>query len=199
MPSNIHPVFDKGLQREAREKMMGQRGLVIWFTGLSGSGKSTLAIDLENRFHAQGLKTMMLDGDNVRTGLNSNLGFSEEDRKENIRRIAEVSKLFVQSGTITLCSFVSPTNEIRDLAKRIIGEEDFFEVYVNASFEECAKRDVKGLYKKALNGEIKGFTGLDSPFEEPSEPYLELKTEEESIEESGQKLFDQFFDLVRTP
>ncbi len=197
MPSNIHPVFDKSLGRGSKEESLGQRGMVIWFTGLSGSGKSTLAIDLENRLHNEGLVTMMLDGDNVRTGLNANLGFTEEDRTENIRRIAEVAKLFVSAGVVTLCSFVSPTKDIRHLAKSIIGEKDFHEVYVNASFEKCAERDVKGLYKKALNGEIKGFTGLDSPFEAPIDPFLEIDTENNSPEESGTKLFEVFFPLVR--
>ncbi len=197
MPTNIHPVFEKALGREARERILGQNGMVIWFTGLSGSGKSTLAIDLEKRLNKNEVMTMMLDGDNVRIGLNSNLGFSDEDRTENIRRIAEVSKLFVDAGIVTLCSFVSPTIEIRDQARGIIGDKDFKEIYVNASFEACAKRDVKGLYKKALNGDIKGFTGLDAPFDPPTNPFLELNTEEQSPEQSGDELFNVFFPLVR--
>jgi adenylylsulfate kinase len=197
MPSNIHPVFDNALKREAKEHLLGQRGLVIWFTGLSGSGKSTLAIDLENRLNDKGVVSMLLDGDNIRTGLNEDLGFSGEERRENIRRIAEVSKLFLNCGVVCICSFVSPTIEIRNLAKQIIGKNDFHEVYVNASFDTCAKRDVKGLYKKALNGEIKGFTGLDAPFEAPRRAFLEVNTENDSPEESGEKLFDVFFPLAK--
>jgi adenylylsulfate kinase len=158
--TNIHPVFEKLLQRSDKETLLGQKAICIWMTGLSGSGKSTIAQGLERKLHEQGILTMVLDGDNVRSGINNNLGFSEADRTENIRRIAEVTKLFLSNGIVTINCFVSPTKDIRDLAKQIIGTTDFYEVYVNASFDECAKRDVKGLYKKAIAGEIKNFTGL---------------------------------------
>ena len=150
--------------------------------GLSGSGKSTIARALENELHLKGHLTQLLDGDNLRTGINNNLGFSEADRLENIRRAAEVSKLFMNAGLITICSFISPTEEIRTLAKNIIGEENFFEVYINAPFEVCEQRDVKGLYKKARNGEIKNFTGLDAPFEAPKNPSIEVRTDLKSLE-----------------
>lgn len=181
---NIHPTFDRFLQRSEREDLLGQHAKVIWLTGLSGSGKTTLAIALERELYDEGKLVYVLDGDNVRTGINKNLGFSEDDRKENIRRIAEVAKLFAQAGVITICCFVSPTIEIRDLAKQIIGEADFLEVYVNASLESCEKRDVKGLYAKARNGELKDFTGIHQPFEAPVKPWLEIKTDSQSLEES---------------
>ena len=159
-------------------------------TGLSGSGKSTIAKGVEQKLHELGYLVQILDGDNIRTGINSNLGFSEEDRIENIRRIAEVTKLFINCGVITINSFVSPTKDIRDLAAEIIGKTDFFEVYINASFEECEKRDVKGLYKKARAGEIKNFTGLDAPFEAPENAALEILTAGQSIEASVATVVD---------
>jgi adenylylsulfate kinase len=167
-------------------------------TGLSGSGKSTIAKGLEKRFYDEGILSQVLDGDNVRTGINNNLGFSEGDRIENIRRISEVTKLFINCGIVTINCFVSPTNEIRELAKSIIGAEDFFEVYVNASFEECTKRDVKGLYKKALNGEIKNFTGLDAPFEAPENAALEINTADENAEESVNTIYNYFIKKIKT-
>lgn len=185
---NIHAIFDKLLPRSEREQLLGQRAKVIWLTGLSGSGKSTLAAGLQRALHAEGRLVYVLDGDNVRTGINNNLGFSEEDRAENIRRIAEVAKLFLDAGVITICSFVSPTNEIRALAKRIIGENDFLEVYVNASLDACEERDVKGLYAKARKGEIKDFTGIHQPFEAPEKADIELRTDKQSIEESLEEL-----------
>lgn len=197
MTNHIHPIFDNILQRADKEKMLGQKGIVIWMTGLSGSGKSTLAKALENELHAKGILTMLLDGDNLRTGLNNNLGFSEDDRIENIRRVAETAKLFLNCGVVTICSFVSPTKDIRAAAKTIIGEDDFYEVFVNASFEECARRDVKGLYQKAIAGEIKNFTGLDAPFDIPVAPYLEIITEELSEEESKELLMSSFLKLIR--
>jgi adenylylsulfate kinase len=187
---NIHPVFDQLLQRADREKLLGQKAKVIWLTGLSGSGKSTLAIGLERELHRAGKLAYVLDGDNVRTGINSNVGFSEDDRKENIRRIAEVAKLFLEAGVITICSFVSPTNELRALAKQIIGAQDFLEVYVNASLENCEKRDVKGLYAKARSGEIKDFTGIHQVFEAPEQPWLEIQTDAQSPAESLALLTD---------
>jgi len=182
--TNIHPVFDRIIGRDEKEQFLNQRARVIWMTGLSGSGKTTIAIGVEKELQRRGFLTQILDGDNIRTGINKNLGFSEEDRTENIRRIAEVSKLFVNCGIITINCFVSPTLEIREQAKEIIGDGDFREIYVNASYAECEKRDVKGLYKKARKGEIKNFTGLDAPFEAPTNAFLEIKTTEMSIEES---------------
>ncbi len=193
---NIHPIFDTILPREEREKLLKQKGAVIWMVGLSGSGKSTLARGLEHELHKKGHLTQLLDGDNLRTGVNNNLGFSEEDRLENIRRAAEVSKLFAQCGIVTICSLISPTEEIRDMAKEIIGEDDFHVVYINAPFEVCAQRDVKGLYKKAMNGEIKNFTGLDSPFEAPVNPFKEIRTDQQSLEESEQELLDAVLPII---
>jgi len=195
--TNIHPTFKHLLQRSDKEYLLQQKALCIWMSGLSGSGKSTIAQGLERKLHQHGILTAMLDGDNVRTGINNNLGFTEEDRTENIRRIAEINKLFLQNGIVTINSFVSPTKDIRDLAKQIIGEDDFYEVYINASFEECAKRDVKGLYKKALNGEIKNFTGLDAPFEAPTNPALEIKTAEQTIEESVETIYKFFLRKIK--
>lgn len=195
--TNIHPTFHHLLQRNDKEQLLQQKALCIWMTGLSGSGKSTIAQGLEKKLHEKGILTKILDGDNVRTGINNNLGFSEVDRTENIRRIAEVNKLFLDAGIVTINSFVSPTKDIRDLAKNIIGEQDFYEVYINASFEECAKRDVKGLYEKALKGEIKNFTGLDAPFEAPSDAALEIKTAEQSIEESIETIYAFFISKIK--
>ena len=195
--TNIHPIFNQLLQRSDKENLLQQNAICIWMTGLSGSGKSTIAQGLEKKLHHNGILTTILDGDNVRSGINNNLGFLEEDRKENIRRIAEINKLFLQTGIVTINSFVSPTKDIRDLAKTIIGEQDFYEVYINASFDECAKRDVKGLYKKALNGEIKNFTGLDAPFEAPTNAVLEIKTAEQSIEESIELIYNFFIKNIK--
>jgi adenylylsulfate kinase len=194
---HIHPIFHQLLQREDKEQLLQQKAICIWMTGLSGSGKSTIAQGLERKLHENNILCIVLDGDNVRSGINKNLSFSEEDRIENIRRIAEINKLFLSCGIITINSFVSPTNDVREQAKNIIGEQDFFEVYINASFEACTKRDVKGLYARALKGEIKNFTGLDAPFEAPKNPALEIKTEDLSIEESIQKIFDVFIDKIK--
>jgi len=161
------------VSREQREKNNGHQGIVIWFTGLSGSGKSTIANKLDVELNKRGLKTYILDGDNVRMGLNKDLGFSPESRKENIRRISEVAKLFADSGTIVMTAFISPYREDRDSARGVIGL-DYVEVFVNTPIEECIKRDPKGLYKKAIAGEIKGFTGIDSPYEEPLSPEISL-------------------------
>lgn len=196
--SNIHPIFHQLLQRSDKEKLLGQNAICIWMTGLSGSGKSTIAQGLERKLYEAGFLVKILDGDNVRTGINKNLSFSNNDRIENIRRIAEVNKLFLDTGIITINSFVSPTKDIRDLAKEIIGEQDFYEVFINASFEECAKRDVKGLYQKALNGEIKNFTGLDAPFEAPTEAALEIKTAEQTIEQSIETMYKFFISKIKT-
>lgn len=180
---HIYPIFDKMLPREAKEELLGQRGGVIWMYGLSGSGKSTLANLLERRLHESGRMVKILDGDNVRAGLNKNLGFSDEDRLENIRRVAEVAKLFADSGIVTIASFITPNNELRSLAREIIGDEDLLEVYVKASFETCSERDPKGLYAKVKAGEVKQFTGKDSAFEEPNNPDLVVDTE--ALSEEG--------------
>lgn len=182
MTANIHTEFHRFLQREDKERRLGQRGLVIWLCGLSGSGKSTIANAAERVLHQQGRTTVILDGDNMRAGLNANLGFSDDDRLENIRRIAEVAKLFAAQGIITLVSAITPRGELRDVARGILGD-DFFEVYVKASFEACAARDVKGLYAKAAKGEIQHFTGKDSSFEEPMQADLILDSEELDLEE----------------
>ncbi len=179
---NIHPIFDQVLARTSKEAMLHQKGIVLWFVGLSGSGKSTIAKALERDLHQAGKLTMLLDGDNLRTGINNNLGFSEADRKENIRRAAEVAKLFADNGIITICSLISPTEEIRSMAKSIIGQ-DYFEVFINCPLEVCEQRDVKGLYQKARKGEIKNFTGIDSPFEHPVHPSIEVRTDLIPLEE----------------
>jgi adenylylsulfate kinase len=165
---DIHPVFDRLLQRSDKEALLGQRGLVVWLYGLSGSGKSTLAAALERELHAAGRLTRVLDGDNLRTGLNRDLGFSDADRAENIRRTAEVARLFADSGVIVIASFICPTRALRQLAREIIGAADFLEVYVHASYTACARRDPKGLYAKAGAGQVSQFTGRDSAFEEPA-------------------------------
>ena len=169
------------ISREQREKITGHPGRVLWFTGLSGSGKSTIANALDEVLNGRNLKTYILDGDNIRMGLNGDLGFTPEDRKENIRRISEVAKLFADSGKIVMTAFISPYSDDRDEARKLIGD-DFIEIFVNTSIEECIERDPKGLYKKALNGEIKGFTGIDAPYEEPKNAEIEIKNM--SIEDS---------------
>jgi adenylylsulfate kinase len=166
--TNLHPIFDRVLSRADKEGLLAQRGGVIWLYGLSGSGKSTLGIALERRLHAEGFATQLLDGDNIRTGLNRGLGFGDADRTENIRRIAEVAKLFAHAGVVTLCSFITPLHAHRTLARDIIGSADLLEVYVKASFETCSRRDPKGLYAKASAGGVGQFTGKDSAFEEPA-------------------------------
>ena len=182
--NNIYPIFDKMLGRSDKESLLKQRGIMIWFTGLSGSGKSTIAIALERELQKRGLLCRILDGDNIRSGINNNLGFSAEDRIENILRIAEIGKLFVDTGIITIAAFISPNNAIREMAANIIGKEDFMEVYISTPIEECERRDVKGLYAKARRGEIKDFTGVSSPFEAPQHPDLSLDTSVLSVEES---------------
>jgi len=165
-------------------------------TGLSGSGKTTIAVEVEKMLAQKGILTQILDGDNIRSGINNNLGFTEEDRKENIRRIAEVSKLFVNCGVVCLNCFVSPTKDIRQQAKNILGD-DMVEVYINTPFEECEKRDVKGLYAKVRAGEIKNFTGLDAPFEAPENPFLEIKTVGHSVDQCAKQIYDAVLPLIR--
>jgi adenylylsulfate kinase len=181
---NIFPVFDKIISKEKKEKLLNQKGKVVWLTGLSGSGKTTIALQLEKELYKLGFLVQILDGDNIRAGINNNLSFSEDDRTENIRRIAEVSKLFLNCGIITINCFVSPTKKMRQIAKKIIGKENYYEIFINADLETCEKRDVKGLYKKARNGEIKNFTGIDSQYEKPNNPSLEVNTSQLSIDQS---------------
>lgn len=195
---HIYPEFERMLTRADKEKLLGQRGCVIWLFGLSGSGKSTLANALERRLHAEGVLTKLLDGDNIRSGLNRGLGFSDEDRSENIRRIAEVARLFLQAGVVTIASFITPKRELREMARAIVGADDFREVYVKCSFEKCAARDVKGLYAKAASGHVSQFTGKDSDFEEPAGADLVLDSEAESVDESCARLYNFVAPLIRT-
>ena len=188
--TNIYPIFDRMMSRDDKEQLLNQRGMMLWFTGLSGSGKSTVAIALERELHSRGLLCRILDGDNIRSGINNNLGFSAEDRVENIRRIAEVGRLFVDTGIITIAAFISPNNQLREMAAEIIGKDDFVEVFVSTPLEECEKRDVKGLYAKARCGEIKNFTGISAPFEAPEHPDITLDTSKLPVEESVKILLD---------
>lgn len=186
--SEIYPIFDRMLSRADKETLLAQQGVLLWFTGLSGSGKSTVAIALERELQRRGYLCKILDGDNIRSGINGDLGFSVADRRENIRRIAEVAKLFVDTGIITICCFISPTNEIREMAQRIVGTGDFKEIYVNTPLSVCEARDVKGLYAKARRGEIKNFTGISSPFEAPENPALEISTDSTPIAQNVEKI-----------
>jgi adenylylsulfate kinase len=196
MVENIHPVFDRIYDRKVKEEILRQSAKVIWFTGLSGSGKTTLASNLEKDLFFHRFFCQVLDGDNIRMGINNNLGFNEVDRLENIRRIAEVSKLLINTGMITICSFISPTTEIRNLAKSIIGEDDFIEIFLNTPLEVCEDRDVKGLYKKARAGLIKDFTGISSPFEAPEHADLVIDTSKTSIKDSVDHIFDVIIDKI---
>ena len=196
MTENIYPVFDRIYDRKVKEEILRQSAKVIWFTGLSGSGKTTLASNLEKDLFFHRFFCQVLDGDNIRTGINNNLGFSEEDRLENIRRISEVSKLLINTGMITICSFISPTDEIRNLARNIIGEEDFIEIFLNTPLAVCEDRDVKGLYKRARAGEIKDFTGISSPFEAPKNPDVEIDTSVTGIKESVDIIFNAIIDRI---
>lgn len=189
MESNIFPVYHRMLNRAEREKKLQQRAKVVWLFGLSGSGKSTLTTSLEHRLFAEGYTTALLDGDNLRDGLNKGLGFNDSDREENIRRVAEVSKLFLQSGLICLNSFITPKESLRTMAREIIGTENLLEIYVECSFETCQKRDVKGLYRKAQAGQVAHFTGQASGFEAPVHPHLTLNTETTPEAESLQSLY----------
>lgn len=183
MSTNLYPIETK-VSFKQRQELLNQRPQLIWFTGLSGSGKSTLAVALEARLFAMGFKTYLLDGDNIRTGLNKDLTFSDEGRVENIRRIGEVCKLFLDAGVVVLSAFISPFNSDRDQVRSIVGAQNYIEVFVNTPLEVCEQRDVKGLYKKARAGEVKHFTGIDSPYEVPANPDVVIKTHETSIEES---------------
>lgn len=193
---NIYPIFDTILSRSDKEKMLKQKSIVIWMVGLSGSGKSTLARALENSLHEEGYLTQLLDGDNMRTGINNNLGFSPEDRTENIRRAAETAKLFMNAGLVTICSFISPTDDIRKMAKEIVGD-GYVEVYVDCPVEICEERDVKGLYAKARKGEIPDFTGISAPFDVPINPDVVVDTASQSLEESHQNLVKAIIERIK--
>lgn len=179
---------DSEVTKEQRQERNGHKSVVIWFTGLSGSGKSTISVALEKSLFEQQITSYRLDGDNIRHGLNQNLGFSPEDRKENIRRIGEVGKLMVDAGVVTMTAFISPYEEDRNIVRNILEDGEFIEVFTKCSLDECETRDPKGLYKKARNGEIKEFTGINAPYEEPSNPEIVIDTEHESIEESVNKI-----------
>lgn len=194
--NHIHPEHHRFLKRHDKEQLLNQRGLAVWMCGLSGSGKSTIANAAERVLHEQGRFTIILDGDNMRTGLNSNLGFSDQDRLENIRRLAEVTKVLVENGVIVFISAITPRGELRDLARGLIGEKNLFEVHVQASYEACEQRDVKGLYAKAARGEIEHFTGKDGSFEPPANPDLILDTESLSIEEAAIELLEAIQDQI---
>ena len=176
--------------RERRNQLNSHKSVVIWFTGLSGSGESTLAHSVEETLHNLDCRTFVLDGDNVRHGLSSNLTFSDDDRKENIRRIGEAAKLMMESGVIAMTAFISPFKKDRNLVRQLLPQGDFIEIYCNTSLEVCESRDVKGLYKRARAGEIKNYTGIDSPYEEPDDPELVIDTESESLEESVTKVIN---------
>lgn len=186
--THIYPEFERQLPREAKEELLGQRGQVIWLCGLSGSGKSTVANAVERRLHEAGRYVVMLDGDNLRSGLNAGLGFTDEDREENIRRTSELAKLLKNNGAIVLVTLITPREAFRKMAREIIGSDDYKEIYVNASFEACRERDVKGLYAKVAAGEVAHFSGKTSQFEAPEQADLVLETETETIEQSVTKV-----------
>lgn len=188
--SNIYPEYERQLPQAAKEELLGQRGLVVWMYGLSGSGKSTIANAAEKALHEQGRYVTMLDGDNLRSGLNAGLGFTDEDRKENIRRAAELAKILRHNGSIVLVSLITPQNVFRDQVREILGDDQYLEVYVKASFEACQERDVKGLYAKVKDGKVANFSGKSSSFEEPNKADLVIETENQTVEESLEALLD---------
>lgn len=194
--NNIYSVFDEIISRDEKEEFLKQSAKVFWLTGLSGSGKTTIAKVIERKLHDKGFLAQLLDGDNIRAGINNNLGFSNKDRQENIRRIAEVSKLFNNCGIITINCFVSPTKEIREQARAIIGKDNFVEIFIDTPLEICEARDTKGLYGKARKGEIKDFTGISAPFEAPESAII-IKTENKSIEDSANELLDFILPLIK--
>jgi adenylylsulfate kinase len=196
MTDNIFPIYDQMISQSEKENKYNHKSIVVWMTGLSGSGKSTIGKALERLLFDNGYKTALLDGDNIRDGINKNIGFDEEGRKENIRRVSEVAKLFVQNGIITICCFVSPTKEIRKIARDIVGE-NFKEVFINSTLEQCESRDIKGLYKKARAGEIKDFTGISSPFDTPTAAEIIITTQDKTIEESTNELYLKIIDYIK--
>lgn len=196
-PNNIFTVYDEILQRADKEALLRQHSKAIWMTGLSGSGKTTIAKALERKLHQLNFLTQLLDGDNVRDGLNSDLTFTGEGRIENIRRIAQVNKLFNHCGIITINCFVSPTEDVRTMAKEIIGADDFIECFIDTPLEICESRDVKGLYKKARRGEISDFTGVNAPFEPPRHPNVKLQTARQSVEDSANQLLEYILPLIK--
>lgn len=194
---NLFSSKNELISRKEKENLLSQKGTCFWLTGLSGSGKTTIAKLTAEKLHSDGILTQVLDGDNIRLGINKNLTFSEADRTENIRRIAEITKLFIENGVVTICCFISPTKKMRSLAKKIIGSKDFNEIFVNTSLEDCTKRDTKGLYKKAALGEIKNFTGVSAPFEEPISAELIIPTQNLSAEDSSRILYNFALQLIK--
>ena len=194
---NLFSSKNELISRKEKENLLSQKGTCFWLTGLSGSGKTTIAKLTSEKLHSDGILTQVLDGDNIRLGVNNNLTFSEEDRTENIRRIAEITKLFIENGVVTICCFISPTKKMRSLAKKIIGSKDFNEIFVDTSLEDCKKRDTKGLYKKAALGEIKNFTGISAPFEEPISAELIIPTQNLSEEDSSRILYNFALQLIK--
>ena len=194
---NLFSTNHELIPKTEMEKLLKQRGICLWLTGLSGSGKTSIANYVAKKLHAKGFLTKVLDGDNIRLGINKNLSFSEADRMENVRRTAEISKLFVDCGIITICCLVSPKKNMRTLAKEIIGKKNFYEIFISTSLEDCEIRDTKGLYKKARSGELLNFTGISSPYEEPVGPSLNISTKENNIEESSKILYNFVLALIR--
>lgn len=193
---NIFPIFDEALGQADKERLLRQKGLVIWMTGLSGAGKSTIAIAVEKALHERGVMTCLLDGDNIRTGINAGLGFSEQDREENIRRIAQVARLFLQNGVVAIAACISPTKALRSMAREIIGSDRFFEIYVSTPVEVCEERDVKGLYKKAREGKLHNFTGISAPYEEPDSPDMDIDTSEVCVREAVARILSAITPLI---
>ena len=193
---NIHPISDRLIAQTEKEKLLGSKGMVFWLYGLSGSGKSTMAVEMEKRLHEKGIHSVVLDGDNLRSGLNQDLSFSEKDRRENIRRVSEVAKIFSENGIIVFVSLITPLREFRQSARTIIGDDYFQEVFVKASFNTCQERDVKGLYAKASDGLVPSFTGQGSDFEEPVDQQFIIDSEKESEDVSSEKLFQFVLDSI---
>jgi len=196
MSDNIHPEYDRQVSSEDKQELLGQCGLVLWMYGLSGSGKSTIANALEKKLHAEGRYVIMLDGDNLRSGLNAGLGFSDEDREENIRRTAELAKLLSRSGAIVIVSLITPQETFRAQVRSIVPQDRYTEIYVKANFDTCMQRDVKGLYAKQAAGEIKNFTGKQSSFEEPKNADLTIDTESLTIDQSLEKVYEHYRSLI---
>ena len=193
---NIHPISDRLIAQTEKEKLLGSKGMVFWLYGLSGSGKSTMVVEMERRLHKKNIHSVVLDGDNLRSGLNQDLSFSEKDRRENIRRVSEVAKIFSENGIIVFVSLITPLREFRQSARTIIGDDYFQEVFVKASFNTCQERDVKGLYAKASDGLVPSFTGQGSDFEEPVDQQFIIDSEKESEDISSEKLFQFVLDLI---